>query len=1203
VKRYLAIFKKRWFWQLFGLLVLGLLIWFVGPMISIGSWSPLAGLWTRIVVIAVLLLILLGTWAWRRWRANKAAKGIEEGLGALQEEAPVDASAEELSILQERFNQALELLKKTRKGKRDFSERWLYELPWYLIIGPPGCGKTTLLANSDLEFPLEGEFGKQPVAGVGGTRNCDWTFTNDAILLDTAGRYTTQDSHQETDKGAWEGFLDLLKKFRPRRPINGVLVAMSLQDLIQQSEAERRDQAMAIRSRIIELSDRLKVRFPVYLLITKCDLVAGFVEFFEDMGKEERAQVWGFTFQLADASAGVDVTERAIEEIDLLIERMNDQVCERMNKERSLSRRTRIFGFPQQMASLRGTIGDFIRLAFKPNRFQPPPLLRGVYFTSGTQEGTPVDRLMRDLADSYGLDRAAPASAGGSTGRSYFINRLFRRIIFPEANLVGTDPRTERRRRWLRRGAFASITLFSVALVLGWMWSFSQNQTAARDVHNNAQNFAKEIADQDMSSTDFRALLGPLNELKTAADRFPSDPPLSMRLGLYQGPRVAPTAEDAYKRVLRTRLLAAVGERLRDLVRVDSPPAELARRLKAYLMLGQPQRLEGDHLRAVMYDDWGQQFINDLEIADQLDGHLARMIEAGYEPLPMDEGLIRDARDRLAQVEQWQVIYGQIQAKAAEDSRNDYELRDLIGRNGDIVFTSSQGDLDTHVVPVLYTLNGYTGIFLPESKRLIQQVSKDAWVYGIPDDEQTQHEADLVEEVSNRYASDYIETWRNVLDGLSVRQAGDIYQLVELVDEASGPTSPLREVLTKVAKETRPGTVGSKRLAAGDAAEAAEAAGSAIEVAAQMNTRVQVARQRVLKLKRAADKAGIETDLFGGRQNSVMMRVDTRFRDIQELAEKPREDEPSDLDQLLLDLTELYDFLRKFTAAGSPDDAARSKLQELLQGAGSPSEALLRQADDLPNPLRAWVLALSNGGAQAFGKLAQKGLEERWQDEIVDYCQTAIEGRYPIERGASREVKLADFARFFGPGGKLDSFFDEHLRALVDTSTSPWTWRRVTGADLTANQESLVQLERAGRIRAAFFSGGGNTPSVEMTVTPIFLDATSGKVWLTMDGQLLEYAHTEPRPARMTWPGPKDAGYAVIEFLDLDGITTSLRTTGDWAWFRLLDLSQRRSSGDKTTATFSKGGHRVSFEIQAGSVFNPLQMSSDINQFKCVPNL
>ena len=68
------------------------------------------------------------------------------------------------------------------------------------------------------------------------------------MILDTAGRYTTQDSYAEVDSAAWGGFLGLLKKHRPRRPINGVLVAMSLSDLLQQSQAERDAHARAIRA-------------------------------------------------------------------------------------------------------------------------------------------------------------------------------------------------------------------------------------------------------------------------------------------------------------------------------------------------------------------------------------------------------------------------------------------------------------------------------------------------------------------------------------------------------------------------------------------------------------------------------------------------------------------------------------------------------------------------------------------------------------------------------------------------------------------------------------------------------------------------------------------------------------------------------------------------------------------------------------------
>ena len=123
---------------------------------------------------------------------------------------------------------ALATLKTASGGKGDY----LYDLPWYVLIGPPGAGKTTALVNSGLKFPLSRGATPAAIAGVGGTRYCDWWFTEDAVLIDTAGRYTTQDSDAKADKQSWFAFLDLLKKNRPRQPINGVIVAISLEDLL-----------------------------------------------------------------------------------------------------------------------------------------------------------------------------------------------------------------------------------------------------------------------------------------------------------------------------------------------------------------------------------------------------------------------------------------------------------------------------------------------------------------------------------------------------------------------------------------------------------------------------------------------------------------------------------------------------------------------------------------------------------------------------------------------------------------------------------------------------------------------------------------------------------------------------------------------------------------------------------------------------------
>src|SRR5690554_2399253 len=76
---------------------------------------------------------------------------------------------EELKNMSKRFRSAVDVLKSTRfsssKGRVN-----LYELPRYVIIGPPGAGKTTALVNSGLDFPLAGSHGKQSLGGVCGDR-------------------------------------------------------------------------------------------------------------------------------------------------------------------------------------------------------------------------------------------------------------------------------------------------------------------------------------------------------------------------------------------------------------------------------------------------------------------------------------------------------------------------------------------------------------------------------------------------------------------------------------------------------------------------------------------------------------------------------------------------------------------------------------------------------------------------------------------------------------------------------------------------------------------------------------------------------------------------------------------------------------------------------------------------------------------------
>ena len=315
---------------------------------------------------------------------------------------------------------ALALLKKAR-GTRGY----LYEQPWYAIIGPPGAGKTTALLNSGLKFPLAAEMGQGAVAGVGGTRLCDWWFTENAVLIDTAGRYTTQDSNAAVDRAGWDSFLDLLRRTRPRQPLNGVIVAIALSDIADAPPAERAAHAAAIRRRIKELETRLGIRIPVYALFTKSDLISGFTEFFDDLDRERRNQVWGVTFPLVKADAGP--VGQFPEELQLLVDSLNDRLFDRLQAEQSPERRVLIAGFPTQIATLAQPLQSFLTEAFGGSRLDPAPLLRGVYFTSGTQEGTPIDRLTGVMARAFGLDQRRAAALRPQQGRSYFLGRLVSR--------------------------------------------------------------------------------------------------------------------------------------------------------------------------------------------------------------------------------------------------------------------------------------------------------------------------------------------------------------------------------------------------------------------------------------------------------------------------------------------------------------------------------------------------------------------------------------------------------------------------------------------------------------------------------------------------------------------------------------------------------------------------------------------------------
>ena len=645
--------RNRWVVGGAAVMAFGLLVWSAGDLLVTGRSRPLESEVAR----AALIAVATGAWlAWEAWRARVARlenSRLLEVLAAGGEGDSAARAAREIAVLRQRFEEAAAILKNARFKGPDGERRYVHELPWYVFIGAPGSGKTTALVNSGLKFPLKGAGGDPALAGVGGTRNCDWWFTEDAVLLDTAGRYTTQESDMEADAAAWLGFLDLIKRFRPRRPLNGALVTLSVSDLMLWDDDERRRYAWHVRARVAELYERLGVRFPIYLMVTKTDLLAGFMETFGELDGEARARVWGMTFpRSGDDFAPGTPGLRFAEEFRSLEDRLYGAMLDRLQEERDLQRRAAVYRFPQQFRALCPLVEQFLDTAFIGVPEAPEPMLRGVYFTSGTQEGSPIDRVLGTLARSFGLEReAGPALSG--TGKSFFLVRLLREVIFPESGLAGSDAGMVRRERRLRVLAYGSIVAFGALLALLWTWSYRGNRDYIERALARTDAAKQALAELGPPrSGDELQLLRALNDLRVLPggyrDQSAGIAP-APGWGLSQAGKVGTQAMRAYRNVLRDalfpRLALALEEEVRECLR--TPKCDrLGETLDAYLSLYEGRKADARLVESVARRIW------DLPDADEaaLLAHLRAGLEDGTPEMrhPRDEAIIRDARQKLA---------------------------------------------------------------------------------------------------------------------------------------------------------------------------------------------------------------------------------------------------------------------------------------------------------------------------------------------------------------------------------------------------------------------------------------------------------------------------------------------------------------------------------------------------------------------------
>lgn len=756
-------------------------------------------IWVFIAAIVLVLLVWAIYLVVKQIGEAKQAEEMDESM-----ERDVSQAGPALSPQQQKQDEEIQSnLKKALATLRNgpHGKKTLYMIPWYMIVGFPQVGKTVALKNSGLNYP--GLTKAMKLQGWGGTRNCDWWISTEAIIVDTAGRYM-EESREEQDEAAWTNFLGTLKTHRPKRPLNGLLLAYSIEELFFEvvegkrvreiDENELIDKARILRQRIDEIMDQLGWRFPIYLLFTKSDLIRGFSEYFSPLNPANRKQVWGTTFPVSESADLGQAVQHFSGELDVLAERLREFRIHQLKGVTGEGAWGRALMFPEEFSLLKERLHILVETLLEPNPLKKDqPLFRGAFFTSGMQEGIPIDKVVERLREALGARSESKEGAEqASSDDAYFVKNLFSEILPKDVGLI-------QKTRRLLSGAYKKqvvlATALAVASLLFSAWvvtSYFRLDTKVRDVMETVHWF-QETPVEGHPSLETLQTLNTLREAYQGSwHTWPLTPAESVR----------EEADREYRRGFRERVLSPIELQVRrQLNAAGTDPDRIRLALRTELFLTDPGNREkiGNEKQmteGVLHFGFPGAKAEGEEWT-YLEGFCEDYLDAEEPLLSMrqrDMSLQKGA-ERLRDSHGKEAYYEGIVAGASRQGK-DLKLNDLAGI-GQSLLASHRG------IPAAYTAAGWEG-YVSSSIRDVQDVVRDDnELIKLCGEDPAQD--DLVQQdLMDLHVDRFEEEWADFLRSIRLKRPGGRKD-ESFFKKLKAKNSPLRQLIQGIAAQSEIG--------------------------------------------------------------------------------------------------------------------------------------------------------------------------------------------------------------------------------------------------------------------------------------------------------------------------------------------------------------------------------------------------------------
>ncbi len=655
-----------------------------------------------------------------------------------------------------------------------------------------------MLANSHINFILSKQF-KQPDTAIPASDACDWWVTRELVLVDVPGSYFTNKEksvvkNQEAQFSAnllWNKLLSLVKTTPAANQFNGVIVALNLPELLKKTNSHAKNILFYhLKKRILELRTQFGPQLPFHFVVTKCDLLPGFIEFFSESGSDELSQAWGLTIPpLQPNEKLVDVFAARF---NALIKRINKQLLWRLHQERNPTMRPYIKDFPLHLERLKETITALLKgLAI------PELNLQSVYLTSATQ--LPMDEASHythSMGNNLTHQSLHIMRAPAMPSRTYFVKQLILQNFLYTASSPFQMKQVDY--NWQRRAIYAASIgiVVTAALLLGHDFQRSVEKTYA--LQNDLSRYQSYIQQDTSDQSRLLKALPLLDSLQQAADHSTHRLTRLESLLSFYSNRSQQTANLVYTKALQTIIVPEIKNGLENYLQTatNKNPVLVYTALKAYLMLADPENFQASFV-ANTFNKIASTPINPQAL-HELASHIDATFSRQSVNITLDQNLIEQTRKQLINLPNNELAF--MILKSMDTNNTDSTIDLGTNTSHPPVFVSKQ---IANRIPNMFIAANFQKIMTDEISTATMEALKGNWVLGEVSASSNQpSEEGLITQLRNQYVSNYVDIWESQLDNIQPFTPKTLLQADEMIQNLTNNDSPLLQLLQTIKENT-----------------------------------------------------------------------------------------------------------------------------------------------------------------------------------------------------------------------------------------------------------------------------------------------------------------------------------------------------------------------------------------------------------------